>query len=87
MAFEQDLAELNFDIQKRRGKNTGQRLEHERSRRSVETYNRKSGCLMARMKGHGSDDTGKGSQSLFTWQDLEKGKNGLTKDITRPSWL
>lgn len=51
MAFEQDLGELNFDIQKRRGKNTGQRLEHERSRRSVETHNRKSVCLMARMKG------------------------------------
>lgn len=51
VAFEQDLGELNFDIQKRRGKNTGQRLEHERSCRSVETCNRKSGCLMAHMKG------------------------------------
>lgn len=51
VAFGQDLGEPNFDIQKRKVKNTGQRLEHERSRRSVETYNRKSGCPMVRMKG------------------------------------
>lgn len=35
------------------------------------------------MKGHGSDDTGNGSQGVFTWQDLENGKQGLTKDINK----
>lgn len=45
VAFEQDLGEFHFDTQKRRGKDTRQRIEPERSRRSVETYNRKSGCL------------------------------------------
>lgn len=45
VAFEQDLGEFHFDTQKRRKKDTRQRIEPERSRRSVETYNRKSGCL------------------------------------------